>query len=173
MEKMDRENVENTFGGLDDIEISLASMVMPQNSTLLDELAELGVEADLLVTVDDVPYVLAQYEERRIQFHFLPVDGEHFVLNMVHYVSDRTMVEDTSEGSLKGFDSFLICERFNAGSLLASAVYNPMSNEYMLRMAIPTMGMPFETEYIQYLLSLFSESVMEFETMLQDEVNQE
>jgi len=130
--------------------------LMPRVNGLSYLLDELGLENDVLFSMEAFPAILATAEGRRIRFTCIPAapEEERFVLNLV------TELPMKEEGL---FGTMMACEEFNAASLFATAFCQPGGNQAILRCAIPELeGLP-SPEELKYTIDLFLGSVEQFE----------
>jgi len=138
--------------------------LMPRLGGLSNRLNGLGIENDILMSVDTFPAVLAETGGRQLRFTYVPAGtaGEgRFVLNITWTVSGQ-------DGQVEGlFGMLSLCQQFNQESLFASSVYDPARNQAMVRCAVPEMGGIPEEEYISYVIGLFTDSIRQFEELME------
>ncbi len=131
--------------------------LMPRLNGLSYLLDQLGLENDVIFSLETFPFILAEAEGRSIRFTCIPaapVEEERFVLNLV------TELPVKEEGL---FGTMMACEEFNLTSLFATAFCRPGDNQAILRCAVPEMdGLP-SPEALQYTIDLFLDSVKQFE----------
>ncbi len=131
--------------------------LMPRVNGLSYLLDELGLENDVLFSMEAFPAILAAAEGRSIRFTYIPaapVEEERFVLNLV------TELPMKEEGL---FGTMMACEEFNAASLFAAAYCRPGGDQVVLRCAVPEPGGLPSPEELRYTIDLFLGSVEQFE----------
>lgn len=164
-EKMDIQTMRTSVWTQDREELLLDENVyelgnlMPRLNGLSAALNELGIENDVLLTVESFPAVLADVEGQEFRFTYLPagpVATERFVLNLT---SAFELDRDNA-------DYIGVCEEFNSASLFASALFYPQGGRIILRAAVPDLGEYLQAEYLKFFLELFQDSVRQLQALL-------
>lgn len=136
--------------------------VMPRLNGLGAVLERLEIEYDVLWSERDYPAILAAVDGRNLRFTYVPtgpVEEERFVLNVACAVA-----EDMGNP----MEMVLLCQQFNLNSLFAMVSYLPAAGQAVMRCAVPEMGEIHGKESLQYLITLFLESISQFDEFLEE-----
>ncbi len=125
-------------------------------------LEELGIEHDVVASVDQYPGILIEREAGVLQLKYLIVsleEQEHFLLN----VSTIIKKPDLNEFSLQ-----LLCEEYNQTSLFLSVWKHPMEPTLLFKASVPETEGIHQGDRLQFVLDLCADGLQQWNRMVQN-----
>jgi GNAT superfamily N-acetyltransferase len=146
--------------------IPVLDMLMPKLSGLSELMRELGIENDLLVPADTLPYIATRAdvgaEAVEIQLVYVPTDEE----DAGKYVLTATAALPLSDTAAS---AVLLCDHFNANTLGPFAHSDPEGEVIYIRSNLPEKDLPTPQALFEYSWELLNRGIAEMTALMNEE----
>jgi hypothetical protein len=155
------EELENAMPVLD--------LLMPKLSGLSELMDALGIENDVVLPSDDLPFITAQpfagAGAAEIRLAYVPTDEE----DAGKYVLMATTVLPLPEESAGAGVAAQLCDAFNAGTLGPFAHSDPLGEAVYIRGNLPERDVPVTREQFEYFWELFKQGITDMAALIRED----